>query len=298
MKKSKIMLAGIMTVAVCGMLTACGKKEENVVEETKPTMYAKERNLYGSDDDDVSDDDTDAESDKPTEQSEIDETAENDTEETAEQGTSEEMTAEQAMELCQKAYDALSSSEDMAEIARTCDMELCYYFETGELVDDIEELTAYTGEFLETAVDSVPLNFIVISGVAVEDINWDSATKLSRKKTTGWNKFIQEYMKDIFNESPAGTYEFEETWAVDVSEKEMDSSGETEDSHIVAGYDFENPMFLVVKHNGTWKADLLLPMTRQIFNGLTETPVEETADEIVDSDDEEAGTEEGDGDNE
>ena len=115
-------------------------------------------------------------------------------------------------------------------------------------MNDIEELTAYAGEFLETESENIPLNFIVSSGVAVEDIKWDSATKLSRKKTAEWNKFIQSYMKEIFDGSPAEAYEFEEVWAVDVYEPESDSSGETaEDSSIIAGYDFENPLFLVVK---------------------------------------------------
>ena len=188
MKKSKILIAGVLAVAVCSMLTACGKEKEEVVEETKPTMYAVKKDLYGNDDTD--------DEDGETEPTDISETAEDDeesgdtvkdTEETAEQGTAGEMTAEQAVELCQKAYDALSSAEDMAEIAQICDMELYYYFETGELVNDIEELTAYAREFLETESENIPLNFIVSSGVAVEDIKWDSATKLSRKKTAEWN---------------------------------------------------------------------------------------------------------------
>lgn len=276
MKKSKILIAGVVAVVVCGMLTACGKEKEEVVEETKPTMYAVKKDLYGNDDTD--------DEDGETEPTDISETAEDDeesgdTEETAEQGTVGEMTAEQAVELCQKAYDALSSAEDMAEIAQTCDMELYYYFETGELVNDIEELTAYAGEFFETESENIPLNFIVNSGVAVEDIKWDSATKLSRKKTAEWNKFIQSYMKEIFDGSPAEAYEFEEVWAVDVYEPEADSSGETaEDSSIIAGYDFENPLFLVAKHNDEWKADLMLPMTRQIFNGLTPLSSEETTE--------------------
>ena len=130
-----------------------------------------------------------------------------DTEETEEQGTAGEMTEEQVVKLCQKAYDALSSAEDMAEIAQICDMELYYYFETGEIVNDIEKLTVYAGEFLETESENISLNFIVSSGVAVEDIKWDSATKLSRKKTTEWNKFIQSYMKEIFDGSPSEKYE-------------------------------------------------------------------------------------------
>ncbi len=286
MRKSKILLAGIMAVAVCGMLTACGKENEEVIEETKPTMYAKEKNLY-----DDSEDETDEESAEQTDISETNNTTESITEELSaseEQGTADEMTEEKAVELCKKAYDVFSGAKDMVEIAKACDMELYYYFETGEIVDDTEELTAYTGEFLETETDSIPVNFIVSSGVAVEDINWDSATKLSRKKTTEWNKFIREYMKDNFDGSPEA-YEFEEIWAVNVSETESDSSEETtQDSHVVAGYDFENPMFLVVKHNGEWKADLMISMTRQIFNGLTETPVEETEGETADSADEEA----------
>lgn len=284
MRKSKILLAGIMAVAVCGMLTACGKEKEEVIEETKPTMYAKEKNLY-----DDSEDETDEESAEQTDISETNNTTESITEELSaskEQGTADEMTEEKAVELCKKAYDAFSGAEDAAEIAKSCDMELYYYFETGEIVDDIEELTAYTGEFLKT--ENFSANLIVSSGVTVEDINWDSATKLSRKKTTEWNKFIREYMKDNFDGSPEA-YEFEEIWAVDVSETESDSSEETtQDSHIIAGYDFENPMFLVVKRNGEWKADLLLPMTRQIFNGLMETPVEETENETTDFSDEEA----------
>ncbi|MDE5556230.1 MAG: hypothetical protein K2J32_00865 [Ruminococcus sp.] len=141
MKKSKILIAGVFAVAVCGMLTACGKGKEEVVEETKPTMYAVKKDLYGNDDA--------SNGEEVTEQSDISETAEDDeesgyTEETAEQETAGEMTEEKAVELCQKAYDALSSAEDMAEIAQTCDMELYYYFETGELVNDIEELTAYS----------------------------------------------------------------------------------------------------------------------------------------------------------
>ncbi|MDE6833347.1 MAG: hypothetical protein K2J39_03730 [Ruminococcus sp.] len=137
------------------------------------------------------------------------------------------------------------------------------------------------------------MNFITDSGVAVEDIKWDSATKLSRKKTTEWNKFVQSYMKEVFDGSPAQAYEFEEIWAVDVYETESDSSEETrQNSNIVAGYDFENPLFLVVKHNGEWKADLMLSMTKQIFDGLTPASAEETTESETVESTEETTTEE------
>lgn len=228
MKKSK-MLAGIMAVILCGTLTACGKKQEEVVEETKPTMYAKERNLYS--DGDVEDETAE----EVTEQADVSETTEKDiefdnTEEKTEQMTADEMTAEKAIELCRTAYDIFVTAESMEEIADVCDMNLYYYFETGEITDDIEEMTAYTGEFLETD------NLLTNSGIDVDDIRWDSATKLSRKKTTEWNKFIQEYMKGNFDSSPAETYEFEEIWAVDVYEPKTDST--EEDNKMIAGYDF------------------------------------------------------------
>lgn len=272
MKKSK-MIAGIMAVVLCSTLTACGKEQEEVVEETKPTMYAKERNLYSDGD---AEDDTD---EKVTEQADVSETTEedtesDDTEEKTEQETADEMTAEKAVELCKTAYDIFVTAESMEEIAAVCDMNLYYYFETGKITDDIEELTAYTGEFLETD------NLLTNAGIDVDDIRWDSATKLSRKKTTEWNKFIQEYIKNNFDGSPAETYEFEEIWAVDVYELETDST-EERDNKMIAGYDFENPFFLVVKHNNEWKVDLLLSMTRQISEGLTAIPVEETTDTVV-----------------
>ena len=126
-------------------------------------MYAVKKDLYNNDD-------VVSVEEEVTEEPDISGTET--TEETTEQETvADEMTEEKAVELCQKAYDALSAAEDMAEIARTCDMELYYYyFETDELVDDIEELTAYTGEFLETKADNFAVNFITDSGVAVEDI--------------------------------------------------------------------------------------------------------------------------------
>lgn len=270
MKKSR-MLVGIMAVVLCGTLTACGKEQEEVVEETKPTMYAKEKNLY--------DDKEDSENESVTEKTDIPKTEHNteiiDTEETTGQVTADEMTAEKAVELCRTAYDAFVTEESMEEIADVCDMELYYYFETGEITDDIEELTTYTGEFLETD------NLLINSGIDVDDIRWDSATKLSRKKTTEWNKFIQEYMKKNFDDSPAEAYEFEEIWAVDVYEPESDSTEEVQNNKIIAVYDFENPLFLVVKYNGEWKADLLLSMTRQIYDGLTAVPVEETTDTVA-----------------